>query len=108
MTWLISGENGALKFEGKGTNVQVVPPRLFRYATSDTQGAHDWYQAAKEEGVWEEVQVEERGFGGVGELYKAVVDGVEEVVGFEGAVVRHRMVEAVKRSAETGKKESYI
>lgn len=67
------------------------------------------YQA-QGSGSWEKVDVgEESGFfGGVAELYKGyVTEGREGIMDFEGAVKRHRMIDAIKRSAKEGKRESY-
>jgi hypothetical protein len=48
--------------------------------------------------------------GGVGELYEAIAsgeDGKHCLVDFEGAALRHRMLEACAKSARYGTRERY-
>lgn len=91
----------------------TATPNLYQYKNANAE-AHNVYEPGeqpKNEAKWDEVKVEPGvgGFGGVGDLYHAYVRGDKEgFVDFEGAVVRHRMVEAIKRSAKNGVKERYI
>ena len=59
-------------------------------------------------GGWQELEFPEKPFGGVGEVYEKFVEGGKGSVDFEEAVKRHRMVDAMRRSLETGKSESYL
>ncbi|KAL9603569.1 MAG: hypothetical protein Q9219_001072 [cf. Caloplaca sp. 3 TL-2023] len=115
---IICGEKGALKLEGSSFAVQMMPPRLWRAELPKTEaegnkGFYDFAAAGKAE--WEEVEVPTSSmpghFGGVAELYEAIALGkgkADGVVDFDEAVKRHRMVEAVKRSAEKGTRETYL
>lgn len=88
----------------------MMPPKLYQYQNADAE-AHSHYEQHKDEAKWEEVEVGAGvgGFGGVGDLYQAYVRGDKEgFVDFEGAVVRHRMVEAIKKSAKDGGRERYV
>ena len=90
--WIISGEKGSLKLAADSL---WLAPKLYQYTPGE--GA-----------TWEEVVTRDTYFGGVGELYAAYADGGKaKPVDFEGAVVRHKMVEAIYRSAEKGTRESY-
>ena len=62
-----------------------------------------------ENAKWEEVEVPKSGhFGGIGEVYAAFAEGrTEALVDFEKAVTRHKMVEAIQRSSESGERVSY-
>ncbi|CRG84848.1 Galactose/lactose metabolism regulatory protein GAL80 [Talaromyces islandicus] len=103
LTWTIVGEKGALKFEGNNINIQIFPPNLY------------WYRSEPDSDslpAWQEVPVEEPlAFGQVGELYQALADG-EKVPGvltdFDGAALRHSMLEACAKSSRDGTRESYI
>ncbi|KAL2831606.1 hypothetical protein BJY01DRAFT_254227 [Aspergillus pseudoustus] len=105
-TWTIAGEKGALKFESNNINIQIIPPKLYVYGLSDRNSPNN---RASE---WKEVSVPEPlYFGQVGELYEAFANG-EKVPGtltdFDGAALRHRMLEACLRSSQTGTRQSYI
>ncbi|KAK4693820.1 hypothetical protein P7C71_g3650, partial [Lecanoromycetidae sp. Uapishka_2] len=93
--WIISGEKGSLKFEG-GAFIALFPPKLYEYK-------------AGEGAKWEEVDIPgQLAFGGVGELYAAYAKGEKDgLVDFDEAVKRHRMVDAIYRSAEKGTRETY-
>ena len=99
LQWAIIGEKGALKLEGQNCMLQVFPPKLFR---SERVGEG-------EECKWEEVMVElPMAFGGVGEVYDAFASGNGVgLVDFDMAVTRHEMLDAICRSAETGRREPY-
>lgn len=92
--WIISGAKGSLKIEGAAAFIVMAPPTLYQYTPGE---------GAK----WEEVQVEKGMFGDIGEVYAAYAEGRKGVVDFDEAVKRHRMVEAIYRSAEKGTRESY-
>jgi len=92
-SWLIAGEKGSLKFEGPSPFISMVAPTLSKF---------------EEGGMWEEVEMGSGlGFGSIGEVYQAFANGGKGVVDFEEAVVRHKLVEALQRSAEKGTRESY-
>ena len=92
--WIISGEKGSLKLEGPSLLVQYGAPTLYQYESSG-------------EKKWEKIEVQEGTFGGIGEVYAAFAKGNKDVVDFDVAVKRHRMVEAIYRSAQNGTRESY-
>jgi predicted dehydrogenase len=103
LTWTITGEKGSLRFDGTYVNLQMVPPTLSRH-----RGGGD-------KGVWEIVEVKEAlasglVWGQVGELYYAFANG-EKVKGclvdFEGAALRHRMLDACFKSSRDGTRETY-
>lgn len=96
LEWIISGEKGSLKFESPSIFISKSPPTL--YHCKPGEGAK-----------YEEVEVAKpKVFGGINEVYAAFAEGkTEGIVDFEGAVKRHRMVEAIYRSAEKGTRESY-
>ena len=92
--WIISGEKGSLKLEGPTLLIQYGRLTLYQYVPSGDK-------------KWEKVEVEEGTFGGIGEVYAAFAEGNKDVVDFDGAVKRHKMVEAIYRSARNGTRESY-
>lgn len=94
--WIIIGEKGSLKFESPSPFIWMTPPTMSRYTPGE---------GAK----WEQVEVASpMAFGGVGEVYAAFAEGkTDGLVDFEAAVVRHKMVDAIYRSAEKGTRESY-
>ena len=67
------------------------------------------YDTPQHQATWEEVSgVATPGFGGIGPVYEAFARGEKGTwATFEDAVVRHKMVEAIYRSAEKGTRESY-
>lgn len=108
--WIISGEEGSLKFEGPSQFIAMAPHTLSRFAPSKQEGKGDEDQGgygAKVGGKWEEVEVEKGPFGGIGEVYAAFAEGNKDLVDFDEAVKRHKMVEAIFRSAKDGTRESY-
>ena len=47
-------------------------------------------------------------FGGIGEVYESFVSGkTDALVDFEKAVTRHKMVDAIMRSSESGERVTY-
>lgn len=112
---IICGEKGALKMEGKSPAVQLTPPTLY-FAEAPEGGEQKGTYDSREGGAeWREVEVPKSGmaglFGGVAEVYEAIAAGkgvAEGIVDFDEAVKRHRMVEAVERSAIEGRRESYL
>ncbi|KAL9066028.1 MAG: hypothetical protein Q9161_007818 [Pseudevernia consocians] len=101
--WIISGEEGSLKLEGPGQFIAMAPPTLYQFAPPKQVGKGDEEKGGK----WEEVEVEKGGFGGIGEVYAAFAEGNQDLVDFDVAVKRHKMVEAIFRSAKEGTRESY-
>ena len=109
--WIISGEKGSLKFEGPSQFIAMAPHTLSHYAPLKQDGKGDEekgpYAFEGPVGKWEEVEVEKGGFGGIGEVYAAFAAGDKDLVDFDEAVKRHKMVEAIFRSAKNGTRESY-
>ncbi|KAL8915937.1 MAG: hypothetical protein Q9208_008779 [Pyrenodesmia sp. 3 TL-2023] len=111
----ICGEKGALKMEGANFAVQMVAPKLYQAKAPEGAGQKGVYESREGGAEWKEVKVPKGRmaghFGGVAELYEAIAMGKEREVGvvdFEEAVKRHRMVEAIARSARDGTRESYL
>lgn len=118
MEWIISGEKGSLKFEG-GPFITMSRHTLYQYAQPEQKGQEE--EGEKEfvpeeaenrfvlesGGQWKEVEVEKGAFGGIGEVYRAFAEGNKDLVDFEMAVKRHKMIEAIRRSAKNGTRESY-
>ncbi|KAL8782073.1 MAG: hypothetical protein Q9213_005745 [Squamulea squamosa] len=84
--WIICGEKGAFKMEGKSFAVQMMPPKLYvAEAPSGGEGAKkDFYQSRDRGAEWKEVEVPENRlgcFGGVAEVYEGIAEGkgVEDV-----------------------------
>ena len=94
LEWIIAGEKGSLKIEGNSAFISLGAPNLYQYTPGD-------------DAKWEEVEFERGSFGDIGEVYKAYAEGQKGVVDFDAAVTRHKMVEAIRRSAEKGTRESY-
>ena len=92
--WIIAGEKASLKFESSFPFI-AFPTTLYQF-TPGGEGAK-----------WEEIGVMTGNSGGIGELYAAFADEKEGFVDFDEAVKRHRMVEAIERSAANGTRESY-
>lgn len=108
ISWIISGEKGSLKLEGENPFVQMGRVPLYMYTPAGGEG-RSRNGGESEAACWMEVEVQDsQSFGGVGELYEAFAEGRGDgLVDFEGAVRRHRMVDAIVRSAETGTRETY-
>ena len=110
LEWIISGEKGSLKFEGPSQFIQMAPHSLYQFAPPQPEGRGEKegpFSTAKEGGQWEEVEFAKGPFGGIGEVYEAFAEGREDLVDFDEAVKRHKMVEAIFRSAKNGTRESY-
>lgn len=112
MEWIISGEKGSLKLEGAGALMAMAPPTLYQYAQPEQEGQEKEGKSRfmpEKGGQWEEIEMENGNgaFGGIGEVYRAFAEGNKDLVDFEVAVKRHKMVEAIFRSAKNGTKESY-
>ena len=107
LTWIISGEKASLKFEGDNAAIQMASMTLSMY-TSPSRGGGSMYEEPKK-AAWDTIEYpESKSFGGVGEVYQAFAEGkTEALVDFEEATKRHRMIDAIVRSAEKGTRESY-
>lgn len=92
--WIIAGEKASLKIETPSALLGLCPTTLSQY--TGAEGAK-----------WEVLEVTEAGTGGVGEVYAAFAEGKGRFVDFDGALTRHRMVDAIIRSAANGTRESY-
>jgi predicted dehydrogenase len=84
--WEVYGSKGSVVVKGARGNPGANPPRL-------------WVNG-------EEIEVEE-GMTAVGREYVEFLDG-RDGMGFELAVVRLRMIEAIYESARTGRRTSYL
>ena len=109
---VISGEEGSLRFSGDSGFLAFSPPKLELYKpakTSERAGEEGIYDKPQQKASWEEVTgVPTPAFGGIGPVYEAFAKGEEGTwATFEDAVVRHKMVEAIYRSAEKGTMENY-
>ena len=111
--WIISGEKLSLKFEGPSQFIAIAPHNLYQLAPAQENGK-EWEEenvfekfASGVVGQWQEVEFEKGPFGGIGEVYAAFADGNKDLVDFDEAVKRHKLVEAIFRSAEKGTRESY-
>ncbi|KAI4162767.1 MAG: hypothetical protein LQ342_003654 [Letrouitia transgressa] len=114
-SWLIYGEKGALKVENKSCAVQMMEAKVFETELPDSSAAsakalHEVFNRTGPQ--WKEVDVEKKElnkfFGGIGAAYEAFVNNPEELVTFDDAVLRHRMVKVIKKSAKEGTRESYF
>ena len=108
--WIITGEEGSLKFEAQAPFMANGPHKLYQCTPHKQDSKGDEIAAPYEvkDGVtWEEVEFEPVAFGGIGGVYAAFADGSKDLVDFDEAVKRHKMVEAIVRSAKNGTRESY-
>lgn len=100
--WRIVGSNGYLEFRGS-TTVALADhePKLF---------IRKYGGVGEEEGEEREVTVQKDGNNIVG-MYKGIVGAggakVQKYPTFADAVVRHRMIEAIKKSSQTGARVGY-
>lgn len=94
--WVISGDKGALKLESDSSFIQFAPTSLSQCLSG-------------KDAKWEDVVTDPpMAFGGIGELYEAFAKGDHDrFLDFDGAVIRHEMLEAILRSADTGSRQSY-
>ena len=103
-----------MKFVGDSSFLAFSPPKLYIYKpVQETEGTKstedDVYGKPQLKAEWEEVTgLATPAFGGIGPVYEAFARGKEGTwATFEDALTRHRMVEAIYRSAEMGTRESY-
>ena len=106
LEWIISGDKGALKFEGLSSFVALSQPTLFR-AVGGKKEMKGFEVTGGSPATWEKVPVDQAEFGGIGKAYAAYAEGSKDYVDFDKALKRHQMVEAIYRSAEKGTRESY-
>ena len=94
--WIISGEKGSLKLEGTSALFAFKAPTLYQYLPGE---------GAK----WEEIEVaKSKHFGGIAEIYETFAEGKRDgILDFEEAVKRHRLIDAIFRSSESGQRVSY-
>ena len=104
MEWVISGEKGSLKFESPAPFLVIAPPTLYRSTPTKQEGEG---KGEKSKAQWEEVEYEKGPIGGIGEVYTALAEGNKDIVDFDVAVKRHKLVDAIFRSAESGTRESF-
>lgn len=102
--WVISGEKGSLKFEGPSQFIAMAPHTLYQVVAPAQENGEEeeeenpYATFAKEGGKWKEVEFEKGPFGGIGEVYAAFADGNKDLVDFDEAVKRHKLVEADRKS----------
>lgn len=105
-SWTITGDKGSLKFDGDFINIQMQPPKLYMQKGSD-----DGTPNTEVEDVWKPIEVDDAmAFGQIGEVYAAFANGEKikgSLVDFEGAALRHRMLDACFKSARDGTRETY-
>ncbi|KAK4504461.1 hypothetical protein PRZ48_005377 [Zasmidium cellare] len=110
LTWTIAGDKGALKFEGANINIQIVSPKVY-FASNPDFSMEDYLGGKSVE--WEQVGVPaNKTANNTGDFYLAIADQTNAVEGsvvdFEGAALRHRMLEAGMKSARDGTIERYV
>ena len=108
--WIISGETGALKFSGPSALMTLGSPKLYLHKASDRGGEEESTQEPSGGRTRAEVKVDAPApaIGGIGHVYEAFASGKQgNFLDFDGAVIRHKMVEAVSRSFEKGTREVY-
>ena len=110
--WIISGEKGSLKFESPRQFIALAPHTLSRFTPAGEKGSEEekenlYTKLSGGGGKWEEVEFEKGPFGGIGEVYEAFAEGNKDMVDFDEAVKRHKLVEAIFRSAKDGTREEY-
>lgn len=111
--WEIVGTEGTLILEGPkmGGHVQMYQPTV-KFAAFDPSAALYATTDAKQE--LETIEVEKAAdmsfnVGRAWDAWAGVgLDKGHSVTTFEDALLRHRMIDAIYRSAETGKKENYV
>ncbi|KAF1922465.1 NAD-binding Rossmann fold oxidoreductase family protein [Didymella exigua CBS 183.55] len=112
--WEIIGTEGTLILEGPrmGGHVQMYQPTI-KIAASDTSPAlYGETPHAKQELEVVKVETAAHASFNVGRAWDAWagvgLDKGNSVTTFEDALLRHKMIDAIYRSAETGKKENYV
>jgi predicted dehydrogenase len=115
--WEINGTNGSLVLEGSSGHIQMFQPTI-KLVMGEMKAAFLGHMSGNGTHV-EEMKVEKAGewdrydFSfSVGKAWDAWAGvGAEEgysVTTFEDAVLRHKMIDAIYRSAEKGTKERYL
>ena len=108
MEWIISGEKGSLKLESPVPFLAMAPPSLYRSTPAKQEKSKQpQWEEEKIKAQWEEVEYEKVAMGGIGEVYRALAEGNKDLVDFDVAVQRHKLVEAIFRSAESGTRETF-
>ena len=106
-SWIIAGEKASLKIESDKPSIQMAPDiKLSIYSPQQpAEGTPEGQKSTQ----WEPVEVPKASyFGGVAAVYQAFAEGkTEALVDFAEATKRHRMVDAIFRSAEKGTREAY-
>lgn len=110
--WIISGEKGSLRFASQSQFIAIAPHTLHQSTLPEPAGKGEEGKEKtafdrKTGGQWEEVEVEKGSLGGIGAVYAAFAEGDRDLVDFDEAAKRHRMAEAIFRSAKNGTRESY-
>ena len=91
----------------------MASPDMYRSTTAKQggKGKEEKRQAQWEEEKskpqWEEIEYEKGAMGGIGAVYTALAEGSKDLVDFDVAVERHKIVEAIFRSAESGRRETF-
>lgn len=99
--WEINGTKGTLVLEGPVAHVQMFHPTLKILRTGE--------KGAKLEDVTVDAPPKSDFSFNVGKAWDAFVgQGDGHVTSFEDALARHRMIDAIYRSNESGKRESYL
>ncbi|KEF62725.1 uncharacterized protein A1O9_00698 [Exophiala aquamarina CBS 119918] len=99
--WEINGTKGTLVLEGPVGHVQMFHPTLKILRAGE--------KAAKLEDVQVDASPKPDFSFNVGKAWDAFLGhGDGHVTSFEDALVRHRMIDAIYRSNESGKRESYL
>ncbi|KAL8658540.1 MAG: hypothetical protein Q9226_000915 [Calogaya cf. arnoldii] len=114
--WIICGEKGAFKMEWQSFAMQLVPPiKMYVTVTPEVDdGLQGMYESREGGAGWKELELPESKvgcFGGVGEIYEGIAKGMgpqSGMVDFEEAVKRHKMIEAIIKSAKDGTRERYL
>lgn len=96
--------------EGPNINIQIVLPKLY-FASNPDFSMADYLGGKTIE--WEMIDVPpNKTANNTGDLYLAIADRQNAVKGslvdFEGAALRHRMLEAGMKSAKDGTVERYL
>lgn len=102
--WEINGTKGSLVLEAPGGHVQIFHPTLkfVEVGKKDKDGGDAGLNEVQ-------VQTPDGPSYNVGVAWDAFVgEGPGSVVTFEDALLRHKMIDAIYRSNETGKRESYL
>lgn len=94
LLWIIHGEKGTLKIEGEAPFLNIATPKI------------SWFK----DGKWQDVEAPAiNPISSVARVYKAFAEGkTNEYVDFEQGEVRHRLLEAIWKSARDGTRESYL